>query len=125
MADGLVAFVSARMDEDEATANAAWDEKARLTYKPAPRIQARDWDADDIAMVGPRGPAHAISAHVARHDPARALREVEAGRQILTAYIKVEADGLRGDGWIAFRFAVETLAGIWRDHPEYLLEWAL
>ena len=51
------------------------------------------------------------------------LREVGAGREILTAYIKVEAYRRRDDAWIAFRFAAETLAAVYSDHPDHRLEW--
>jgi Family of unknown function (DUF6221) len=101
--DEWTAFVSARLDEDEAAAKAAQDVRAEWYLACA----------DDPVIVG------ALREHVGRHGPARVLREVEALRAILTAYIKIEAHGDRDRGWIAFRFAVETLAEAWSDHPDY------
>ena len=95
----MVAFVRARLDEDEARAR---------------RVQAA---LDDGWNYFDETPTELI-------DPARALREVEAKRDILTAYVKIETDGHRDNGWIALRFAVETLAAIWSDHPDFRPEWA-
>jgi len=125
--DDLTAFVRARLDEDEAAALAAgggvhcqeWD------ALPAGHQESCVEDGHGDGVVGPYegSPTLAQARHIARHDPGRALREVEAKRDILTAYIKTEAGGYRGEGWIAFRFAVETLAMVWSDHPDCRPEW--
>ena len=83
----MVAFVWARLDEDER----------------------------ELVKDPPHGLGYANLA-------ARMRREVAAMRDILTAYVKIEADGHRDNGWIALRFAVETLAAIWSDHPDYRAE---
>lgn len=62
----LIAFLAARLDEDERVARAAVD----FDYG------VRDW-ADD---------GDPVNAHIARHDPTRVLREVEAKRRILEQY---------------------------------------
>src|SRR5450755_1958435 len=125
---GLVAFLNARLDEDEAAANRAWDEKARLTFADIPRMRARDWDPDDIAMLGPSGPARAISEHIARHDPGRVLREVEAGRRILARYAdclaRMEDDDYparvaRDQAREYEDFVLPNLATAWSDHTGY------
>ena len=132
--DDLVAFLAARLDEDEAAATAvrvarsadpAFREAAgRWTLREHPSESAMIRDGNGNVVVFDEGaPSDEEAAHIARHDPARALREVEAMREILTAYVKTEAGGYRGDGWIAFRFAVETLAEVWSGHPDYRPEW--
>lgn len=69
MADDLVTFLRARLDEDEAL--------ARATY---------------VAQTAYDGPSNtttnsvANARHIIRHDPARVLREVEAERAIVARY---------------------------------------
>ena len=118
----LVAFLRARLAEDE------WLAKAALEAVREP-YQADFWDD-----------AHpADDAHYRAHDPARVLREVEAKRAILTEYEK--ALSVRPAAYIgtlgqresreevAFRYALELAcrhhAAVWRDHPEYDPAWQL
>src|SRR6266702_4239538 len=79
MSGDLAAFWAARLDEDEAAANAA---------------RAGPWRYDGSAVIAatglnvtPAGAHHSIheddAAHIARHDPARVLREVAADRRIM------------------------------------------
>ena len=106
--DDLTAFLRARLDEAAATAWAVHDVTKcdALLYE------------EDMADAAARTPDCDCGY------PARVLREVEAGREILTAYIKAGACGYRGEGWITLRFAVETLAAVWSGHPDYRQEWA-
>ncbi len=102
----LTAFLRARLDEDERVARAAVD----FDYG------VRDW-ADD---------GDPVNAHIARHDPARVLREVEAKRRLLEQF------RLRGD---SVRAVVRPVTGgVWDDllrllalpydgHPDYREEW--
>jgi hypothetical protein len=121
--DDLIMFWAARLDEIEMAAKAA---QAPSPWKAAVH-ESDTWIVTDAAgepLIFDEGtPSLEEAAHIALHDPGRVLRKVEADREILTAYIKAEADGIRGDGWIALRFAVETLTGAYRDHPDYRPEW--
>lgn len=74
--DDLVAFLRARLDEDEAAARAAsagpWVQQVGyISGGPDGRVhvaqQAQAWNAD----------------HIARHDPARVLAEIDAKRRIV------------------------------------------
>ncbi|MFF3998558.1 DUF6221 family protein [Streptomyces cyaneofuscatus] len=69
MTDALVAFLKARLEDDERVARAAGD--GWYGYDPE----------QQIAFVPPED-----SRHIARQDPARTLREVEAKRAVLAAY---------------------------------------
>jgi hypothetical protein len=73
----------------------------------------------------------AIAAHVAMHDPARVLREVEAKRAIMEQHPEGE------DGWCGDQMALtgckwerwpcptlRHLAAAYSDHPDYREEWA-
>ncbi|WP_432091049.1 DUF6221 family protein [Streptomyces sp. NRRL F-5630] len=80
MTAGLIAFLRARLDEDEAAARAA---------KPGP------WSADGGAVYGIHPTDGVVdysesAAHIARHDPARVLAEVEVKRALLELHHEVE-----------------------------------
>jgi hypothetical protein len=107
MADDLIAFLNARLDEDEAAA------KAWLPFG---------------------NPDAAAREHIARHDPARVLREVQAMRAILAAHPHVTQpwgfgcevcdndDGnLLCTGWCP---TVRALGTFYGDRPGYRQEWA-
>ncbi len=83
-----------------------------------------------------RGTGAAVAAHIARHDPGRALREVTAGRAILEWHRPEWDDYADGDGieratrqcaeceppgtpdnWPCR--TVRALAAVWNDHPDY------
>jgi Family of unknown function (DUF6221) len=84
MSDALAAFYAARLDDDEAAAKAAaasgpWYWAEPRTY---PQRIARAEEA----------------AHIARHDPARVLREVAAKRAILAEHEAIYPAVGRADG---------------------------
>lgn len=136
---GIVEFLEARIAEDEAVAKAArpgpWFHDSNLTC--GPRVPP-----DDFLMV-PEDPSDTISPcndkipdqdsrHIARHDPARILREVAAKRAIIKAYVDADIkahdtynfheDILNGES-NGLETAVETLAICWSDHPDFDEEW--
>lgn len=130
----MAAFATARLGEDEAAARAA----ARKRKPP--------WRAEIYAdglggsvnnsPAGARPAAHdrghvaetingAVAQHIALHDPARALREVEAGRRILARH----ADCAVGNGsceWFAGPGPCDDFADLlyrWAGHPDYRPAW--
>jgi len=151
-AEKWVAFVQARLDEDEALAKAAleaghseWGDRPWAVtecsgpepdhegcpcivyqgeYKPfeEPQVPPIQYVADA------EEPEHA--AHIARHDPARALREVAAKRAILAEHGPGEdgsvwcrvcdpaADMNDSDRWYPCK-TVRLLAPVWSGHPDY------
>jgi Family of unknown function (DUF6221) len=135
---GLVAFLADRLDEDEAAAKAAmsatgpdWWFDPATSYLRSP---IGSFVAD--TMNAPYRDEE-IGPFLARHDPARALREVEAKRAILAEH--GPASGGRDpdrcrvctaihDGRAArFRAPCPTLlslAAVYSDHPDYQQEWA-
>lgn len=78
-----------------------------------------------------------LAAHIARHDPARVLREVEAKRRILDDYriavsacrnvtgAELDTPGYRAmcAGRDALKSCVVQIAAVWSDHPGYRQEW--
>lgn len=76
----------------------------------------------------------ADGAHIARHDPARVLREVVAKRALLRRHeIAVDAAEVAAGTVLAgaarlrragFEDVLEHLASVWSDHPDYRTEWS-
>jgi hypothetical protein len=119
MSDDLIAFLTGRLDEDERVADGLAGATRFIGGSPD--------------FYGQGGPA--ADAYWERFTPARVLREVEAKRKHLASYEHVAAAcrNLRSvvdeDHPLAAcrdvaRFAVMTDAAVYRDHPDYLQEWA-
>ena len=109
MDEGLIAFLNARLDEDEAAA------KAWLPLGNPTAMQRE---------------------HIARQDPGRVLREVEAKRVILGRHKPLsEASSHLACAWCSddvdtvsldMRWPcpdVLSLAAVYSDHPDYRPEW--
>ncbi|PWS50951.1 hypothetical protein DLE01_15320, partial [Streptomyces sp. FT05W] len=119
MTAALVAFVRARLDEREAAAVAAggtgedwqaWGTGIYATSSP-------DDDVPPLVTTGPEVGGSdedaARAAHIALHDPAQVLRDVEALRSLLEQFTAPEAgeglpDGLGHRAAGTRRPAVET-----------------
>lgn len=142
MNDDLVAFLKARLDEDEETASYAGPAYiAWLTINVGTdgmfytTVAARHGDWEPWVADGHEIP-EPVSARVV-YDPARVRREVEAARMLVTAYEDQQ-------GWLASagdpdtgpsspewtRGAVDALlaairlrAAVYSDHPDHRPEW--
>jgi Family of unknown function (DUF6221) len=147
----LVAFLTARLDEDEAAAKAAGGFlDSGSPGELAANLQHFRWRGSPIA--------EAAIAHVAEHRPARVLREIDAKRNILAEH-PVDAEllawSLKAAEVVAGRAAplswcmrcytplpdsrddedqyehvdwpcptLRALAAVWSGHPDYDPEWA-
>lgn len=141
--DELIAFITARLDEDAAAAKAVygrWDEDAEGNLV--------DHSYGAYLATGPYGGGidDATRAHILRHDPARVLREVEADRKLLTELDearkfsdhmfsssspegvtpgKVPGERMRAATQVTTRSRVIAIrATRFSDHPDYRQEWA-
>lgn len=85
MTDDIVAFITARLDEDERLARAVEDNSAPWVgqWKVDGEHALRTYNDWVLASHFPEPFRPGFLTHVARHDPARVLRGVEAKRQIL------------------------------------------
>lgn len=134
----LLVFFHARLDEQEAAAAAAggtsegWQALGTGVYSAA----SVDDDVPPLVTVGPEVGGSdkdaARAEHIALHDPAHVLREVEATRGLLKQYTAPEASkGLPGafnryaasTQRMAVEMAVRHLAQAHADHPDYRPEW--
>jgi hypothetical protein len=129
--DDLTAFISARLSEDEAMAKAA----ARKRRGPW-RVVG---DAFRAVIHGSRAtlsvadtPGMAIAEHIARHDPARVLREVAARRRTMARHERKPDKQQPWCGWCTDDRHFEAwpcddirdLAATWSDHPDYRAGWS-
>jgi hypothetical protein len=86
----VVEFLEARLTEDELTAHAATDAspewQAYYDYR-----DVKDLDGHFVVQADSHHPTAAQAAHIARHSPARALRECEAKRAIIADFLRRDA----------------------------------
>lgn len=125
----IAEFIAARLDEDEAA--------ARVILEDPDYAAGWHEQSSGVLYVGPGGEDHPLdglqplgdsrlSRHIARHDPARVLREVAAKRAILAAYAEVsymdiadpEPEFAYGRA-VGLGEAMRHLAATWSDHPDF------
>jgi len=112
----LTEFLSARIAEDEAVAQAAhegpWereDDQVRMALIPATsqtRVRANEWLCDSIS--------DADAEHIARHDPTRVLVECEAKRRIVAEHHAAD---------LPEYIVLHVLALPYAEHIDYREEW--
>ncbi|MET8378018.1 DUF6221 family protein [Streptomyces microflavus] len=135
MTDALVAFLKARLDDDEHWALTVSLESRPETWEPDHENGAVLTVAGKQVATGTR---HSINdlEHIARQDPARTLREVEAARAVIGLYEEAgdRMDRAMSDGdtitYQEARIEQRTLrkvllreAAVHEAHPDYLEEW--
>lgn len=134
----IVEFLRARLSEDEQAARSA----ATLDgcdWTPF-GLGADDFDRVEGASVTAVGydMADASARHIARHDPARVLREVEAKRSIVDDHMDdegqcqrcLDSDGIWEEDGKVIAYTqpypcqtVRALAAAYSDHPDYREDW--
>jgi len=128
--DDLIAFVNARLGEDEKLAKAA---QAPSPWKAATH-EADSWIVTDAAgdpVIYDEGrPSLEEAAHIARHDPGRVLREAASKRAHIRMWEAFAKNFTHIDETVfefAKREALEDVlahdAAAWGDHPDYRQEW--
>lgn len=133
----IAAFLAARLGEDEATAKAAtagpWEfEGDDPTDDELYSIHDGIVDLTGVTVAFTRDRQVANGRHMARHDPTRTIREVEASRALIERYKRacavresvVSFTAGQDDGYRqACLDAIRDLAAIHSDHPDYQQEW--
>jgi hypothetical protein len=138
MTADLCAFLRARLDEDEKIARGT---TVPLDWHQGPGDDDPEWVGDEMVLMWPpefhtpyeqdkhwRGltvePA-GLAAHIARHDPARVLAEVEAKREVVRLaerahdYHETFMNGFAS----AMEDALRLYALPFAEHPDYRQEW--
>jgi len=135
MSGHLAAFYRARLDDDEAAAKAAASESDGAVWEFADYesgvspVSPGSVTPVAVGAYGFMDPAQ--GAHIARHDPARVLRDVEAGRALLADLQETEVCLDRGyteltrGSQLTLLTQVRQRAAVYSDHPDYRPEWTL
>jgi hypothetical protein len=150
----MIHFVREQLDEDERKARAATPGAWRVTTRSS-QPYAEDGEIHTVAVharyvndktpepyrVVTHGDFHeavdrADAEHIARHDPARVLRDVRAYRKIIAEYeaeiargparpkgLETQSEARHGGILDAYRAALLILAAIFADRPGYREEW--
>lgn len=132
--DDLVQFLRARLDEDEREARAAmWDEQSDVWTARPPQARyeqyiVADYCDDGVVVVTPENAdPDGVGRHIARHDPARVLVEVNAKRRALDHYQAVRTHAKGSEPYIlaegAVRKQIQIMALPYADHPDYQETW--
>jgi hypothetical protein len=125
----IIEFLRARIAEDEAAAMAAadgpWEHDEHLGDHAVTSVIGAVATASNVYPEGAVGLEEADAAHIARHDPARVLREVAAKRAIIEEwevdYIDNPCTQLPDAR--AARLALHVIATVYSDHPDYDPAW--
>ncbi|MEU4578957.1 DUF6221 family protein [Nonomuraea sp. NPDC023979] len=115
--DELIAFVRARLDEDE---QAARDAGNRHWLVQDNTIELYPEREDDGYM---KWPTRADARHAANWEPARVLREVEAKRRMLGLAIMQVGKELGVSGVAHGYLALLLLAQPYAEHPDFQWWW--
>lgn len=130
-ADGLMEFLTARLDEDEQAAAAA----------RSPIGGGAWWRAQIFAAAGaPPLSAPVVHSHIVRHSPERVLADIAAKRNLIAVMavmlapmptpagypdaarkLKLEVELAEEN---AAKLTLRLLAQPYRDHPDWRQEWA-
>lgn len=117
--DDLIAFLRARLDEDEQEATAASPGPWKANAEQDEVLAVDDIEvATGFALSGNQ--LRATVRHIVRHDPTRVLREVEAKRELINWVLRWP---LRPAPPSSVDGVLERLALAYVDHPDYRNEW--
>jgi hypothetical protein len=127
--DEIAAFIGARLDEEEAAAKAAtpgpWISTGQRDKFVESALSGRIVaEMDQFAGEGDSRAANA--AHIARHGPARTLREVTIGRRRILRYRAAVACAGGDYDPVLSAICIELWDAVsaWNDHPDYKELWA-
>lgn len=127
--EDLVTWLREQLDEDERVAQAAHCESWSVEpYQPSEpgALPGSTWVVTGIGDTVAAVNGSYRADHLARHDPARVLREVEAKRRIVDSFAAgMEAAPLqRGtEGYAIVRMVLRLLVLPYSDRPGYKPEW--
>jgi Family of unknown function (DUF6221) len=128
----LVEFLNARLDEDEQLARLACAGESGAppdvladgqTPIPWRADHGNVWAEGRHSVATARG--NGVAMHIARHDPARVLREVEATRELVRLAERAHdyhETFMNGFG-AAMEQVLRLYAAAHSDHPDYREEW--
>jgi Family of unknown function (DUF6221) len=86
MSDDLVTWLRAQLDEDERVARASWQGNGWRHENQPSEVWTGKFAPGHTCIPIAKAWDEPTAEHIARHDPARALLEVEARRRIIAAH---------------------------------------
>ncbi|RPK76550.1 hypothetical protein EES45_23005 [Streptomyces sp. ADI97-07] len=133
MDDDLVQFLRDRLDEDAAAAQSAASQEGggtwevlRLPPMDTPSVCGRPQPGEYALPVIVDLDDHERAAHIARHDPARVLAEVDTKRLLMYQF-ENRGNSVRGSGQSStggvWDSLLRMLALPYSGHPDYRDEW--
>jgi hypothetical protein len=136
----LIAFVEARLTEDEGYAIGASRGVSFGGLQTGPRWVARSGSVEDAetggTVVCDEGMPNSRQArHIARHDPARVLRDVAALRSVVEECKdtmewskQLRREGRPDDAYArhvgSLLGVLRAFAAVWSEHPDFRPEWS-
>jgi hypothetical protein len=117
----VVEFLEARLAEDELTATAAIDGAADWHAFYAYR-DVKDGDGHYVVLADGKCPTVEQAAHIARHSPARILRQSEAVRVVIADFLRLDALGDLSGAAVA-EAALKQLAAVHWEHADFDPAW--
>ena len=131
--DDLVQWLRAQLDEDERIARAAQRQRgggewvARADASGIVAVEGLPVRAGEPIPVVLHPDEDETAEHIAEHDPARVLREIDAKRQIIEQHERYAAERRRMmGGWDPQSDdspILAALATVYADRPGYREEW--
>ncbi|MFD5031970.1 DUF6221 family protein [Streptomyces sp. NPDC058220] len=122
--NALVAFVRARLDEEEQIAKAAGGD----TWRCPPELPGEVHDRTGGISYSVK--TEGYDQHIARQDPAHTLRRIETSRVLLDEYAEVApmdtdrpAHDFPAGRAVGLGFVVRQLAAEHAGHPDYQVKW--
>ena len=122
----IVEFIEARIAEDEKVARAAAEMDGEMwsAVDPFGGESPDRVEGEGVSTVG-YDMHEDVAPHVARHDPARVLRQCTALRAALASAQDLFEEGYSADDAEQFLTSeLAPMAAIWSDHPDYQSDWA-
>ena len=125
----LAAFLTARLDEDEAVATLAAREGGTWTQDDPVRRPGAISSPGGPVVYDEGSPDENQAPHIARHDPARVLREVKAKRQAVRRCaarmdeMDMYPNGLVSPRAVLARQVLMDMGAVYSDHPDYDQAW--
>jgi len=108
-------------DGDELMATAAVEGAADWHVFYAYR-DIKDGDGHYVVLADAAYPTAGQAAHIARHSPARILRQCEAARSVIAEFLRLDAVGDLSGRRVA-ESALAQLAWAHSDHPDFDQAW--
>lgn len=119
---GLVEFLWARLDEDEALAREAPPGPWQIGNAVDP-TQPCNVNTFPSARLVADGLNWLAAEHIARHNPARVLAEITVKRELIRTWAALSDAEIDGFALGAASKALQLHAAVYADHPDYREEW--